>query len=239
MQVQPPVPDPIASQGFSYVFGDEFGTFDPTVWSRSIWYEPAAPGADLYVEDGSLRLLSRRANGYRTRDVTTRLSARKARSFRHGYFEARMRWTSGRGAWPSFWLFSTSSANQRECPPLIAELDIFEGDGALPAGHYGTLHRNTSSRCGVPDSVNSNYSTNDVGFDLSRDWHVYAALWTETEVRWFVDGRELKRWGTFDSTDQDMFLILRMDAWDGQWAVDSTTPNTLSLDVDWVRVWQQ
>lgn len=242
IQVLPNEPNPIAGQGFDYVFGDEFTIFDPGVWSRSIWYEPAAPRTDVYVKDGVLHLRSRRVDGYPMRQTTTRLSASKTRSFRRGYFEARMRWTSGKGAWPAFWLFSTNWANTAHCPPLVSELDIFEGLGTVPTKHLGTLHRNTShpGPCSeIPDTINSNAATGDSGVDLTADFHVYAALWSRTEVIWFLDGRELKRWPLYDSTDQDMFLLFQINAWEGAWGVDSTTPAELYTDVDWVRVWQQ
>jgi len=224
-------------KGYRYVFGDEFGTFDPTVWSRSIWYEPAAPRTDIYVRDGVLRLVSRRAAGYPPRLATTRVSARRTRSFQRGYVEARMRWTSGIGAFPAFWLFSTNWANTGRCPPLVAELDIFEGDGAVPTAHLGTLHRNTTGPCGIADSINANALTNDVDLGQSLDWHVYSALWTQDEVIWYLDGRLLKRWPAFDSTDQDMFLLFQIAAHAVR--VDATTPDTLHADVDWIRVWQQ
>ena len=98
--------------------------------------------------------------GYPDITVTTL----KSRSFRHRYFEARMRWTKGLGAWPTFWLVSTRHAKNPAFPSLNpycanhglsevrcwnSELDVFEGQGAEPHTFYGTLHRNTNDYYGA------------------------------------------------------------------------------------------
>ncbi len=56
-----------------------------------------------------------------------------------------MRWTKGVGAWPAFWLSGYAHSQGHDCPPLNAELDIFEGQGNEPNVFYGTLHKNTNS----------------------------------------------------------------------------------------------
>jgi hypothetical protein len=227
------VPGPIARRGYHIVFRDDFDRFRPRVWTRSIWYEsPAAPG-DIFTYKGVLHLVSRRARGYSNISVTTL----KSRSFRRGYFETRMRWTRGNGAWPAFWLFATKHARGIDCPPLTSELDVFEGQGSEPHVYYGTVHRNTNGLCGVPDSQNAN-NWHPVTPNLSRAFHVYSALWTQKWIRWYLDGREVTRSPVYDSTDQPMFIIL--DMWTGGWTrpVDPTTPSTLQLEVDYVRVWR-
>jgi hypothetical protein len=43
----------------------------------------------------------------------------------------------------------------------------------------------------------------------------------------------------YDSTNQQMFLLLQM--WTGGWTsgTDSTTPDELHTEVDWVRAWAE
>jgi hypothetical protein len=235
-------PGPIAGQGYTKVFADEFDALDRSVWDDHIWYSsPPAPNAQ-YVQEGVLHLVSRRSQGFP--DVTTTTLA--SRAFRHGYFEARIRWTKGNGSWPAVWLFSKTHATNAlwptpACPEptcLSAELDVFEGQGQEPTVFYGTLHRNSCGCYGAPNQQNSN-NWQSAGVDLTADFHVVSALWTASEVRWYLDGRYLMTTPTYDSTDQEMFLLLQM--WTGGWTgdVDATTPDELHTEVDWVRVWQR
>jgi hypothetical protein len=239
---RPALPEPaaIAGQGYTRVFNDDFDRLDQCAsgcrWSRRLWYEKPPPARSQYVRNSVLHLVSRRSQGYPNISITT-LSDKGAagRSFRGGYFEARMRWTRGNGAWPAFWLLSRANPlgrNGREA--LAAELDIFEGYAWAPTTFHGVLHRNTGGGFGVPDESRA------IGApvaDLTAGFHTYAALWTPTEVVWYLDSVGLGRAPVFDSTEQDMFLIL--DMWiDRNAPVDATTPTELHLEVDYVRVWQ-
>lgn len=224
-------PRPIAGQGYHRVFADEFDTFSAQRWSRSIWYEdPAAPG-EIYTRDGVLHLVSRRASNYPNVSVTTL----RRRHFRRGYFEARLRWTRGNGSWPAFWLFSVARASGNVPSP---EIDVFEGQGSEPRVFYGTVHRNSSDCCGMPNRQNGN-NWQPQGIDLTVGFHTYSALWESTSVTWYLDGRKLMEAPVYDTTDKDMFLIL--DMWTGGWTrdTDGTTPAELHTEVDWVRVWQK
>jgi len=240
-------PAPIAGRGYHVVFRDRFDGFRQRVWTRSMWYEPRAAVGDIFTRRGVLHLVSRRSRGYPNVSVTTL----KSRSFRRGYFEARMRWTRGNGAWPAFWLLSYRHATNPAWPSVnpycsrnglpnalcwAAEVDVFEGQGSEPHVFYGTVHRN-SCCYGVPDSQNAN-NWRRVQPDLTARFHVYSALWTRKWIHWYLDGREVLRSPVYHSTDQRMFMILYM--WTGGWTrpVDSTTPSTLHLEVDWVRVWR-
>lgn len=233
-------PPPIAGLGYTRVFDDTFDRLAQCAsrcrWSRKIWYKGLPPARSHFVKKSVLHLVSRRRQGYPELAITTLSDdGSKGRSFRGGYFEARLRWTGGTMAWPGFWLLSRANPLGRNGPEhLIAELDIFEGYGWAPAMFTGTLHRNTSSWYGVPDETRAVVRT--VG-DLTARFHTYAALWTSTSIVWYLDGRELARAPVFDSTDQDMFLIL--DLWiDRKFPIDATTPDELELEVDRISVWQ-
>ena len=233
-------PRPVAGRGYRLVYDEEFP--DLSGWTRRIWYDdPPAAGA-VSVENGNLILRARRADGWKNVTATTLGS----RSFRRGYFEARVRWTKGNGSWPAFWLMSTTHAKNENFPQpacaaptcLSAEMDVFEGQGVEPTVFYGTLHRNSCGCYGAHDDQNEN-NYHPTGIDLSSGWHVYSALWTATEITWYLDGRRLMKWPVYDSTNQPMFILFSM--WLGGWTVgvDATTPAELDMKVDWVRVWQK
>jgi beta-glucanase (GH16 family) len=246
-----PEPAPVAGRGYHEAFRDDFDALGSTVWGEGIWYAPGAPANSIFVQDGALNLVSRRSQGYKDITVTTEAGSSPL-TFRRGYFEARMKWTKGKGAWPAFWLSSYRHATNPVWPSINpycqdnglpaalcwnSELDVFEGQGAEPNVFYGTLHRNTNSLYGVPDSTNDP-AWKTVGAELTNGFHTYGALWTATEVRWYLDGVEMLRTPAFDSTDQPMFLIF--DMWIG-WAdnPDASTPDELKTQVDYVTVWQK
>ena len=243
----PPEPRALVGLGYQPVYDEQFP--DLSGWTRRIWYEePPAAGA-VSVQQGNLLLKARKADGWKNVTATTM----GRRSFLHGYFEARMRWTKGAGAWPAFWLFSYRHATNPSWPSInpycaqnslpaaqcySAELDTFEGQGREPTIFYGTIHRNSSQDYGQGDQQNSN-NWHDVGVDLTAAFHRYGMLWTATQIKWYLDDQLVGTAPVYDSTNQPMFLILYM--WIGGWTggVDATTPDELVTEVDWVRVWQK
>jgi beta-glucanase (GH16 family) len=271
-------PGPIAGLGYHEVFRDDFTTFDRTVWDDHIWYDEV-PHADwdnfqTVDADGILHLRTSKsymythtvcdettspptcvdaAGNYPANTITTQTSRR---TFKYGYFEARMKWTGGEGGWPGFWLYSYRHATNPLYPelnPLCAqlgepnshcvggELDMFEGQGAEPHVYYGTVHSNTAGAYTsiVADDQNSNNSET-VAPDLTADFHTYGMKWTNGTVSWYLDNQFLMSSDAYyDSLNQPMFLLLQM--WYGGWAHDDTkpSPDTLETQVDWVRVWQK
>lgn len=245
----PAVPAPIAGQGYSKVFEDEFTAFVSSRWDNNIWFHGEPSGGAITVANGILTITARRSESYARREVITQPTI----AFKQGYFEARMRWTKGRTAWPGFWLYSRAhSVNHGPpngnwpnplCPNpncLSAELDVFEGQGHEPHVFYATLHRNSCQCYGVPNTQSSPSWFPQSGVDLTTAFHTYSALWTATEVKWFLDGRLIHTHPVYDSFNQDMRIILQMWSKAG-WAPppDASTPAELRTEVDWVRVWQK
>jgi beta-glucanase (GH16 family) len=248
----PSEPGPISGQGYNKVWADEFDALSGSAWGQGIWYDPGAPPNSIFVQGGLLNLVSRRSDGYPNITLSTEGGGNPA-TFRQGYFEARMKWTKGNGAWPAFWLLSYRHATNPSWPSVnpicsqlgepvshcyAAELDVFEGQGREPNVFYGTIHRNSCGCYGVSNQQNSNNWTN-TGIDLTAGFHTYGMLWTPTQVSWYLDGQLLNTASVYDSTDQPMFLLLQM--WIGGWTggTDSSTPDALTTQVDWVRVWQK
>jgi beta-glucanase (GH16 family) len=253
-------PSPIAGLGYHQVFRDDFNTLDPSIWDNHIWYDeeanPAWTGFQEVDSSGILHLRTSRdfigstGKPYPMNTLTTQTSGL---TFDQGYFEARMKWTGGNGAWPAFWLFSYRHATNDAWPdvnPLCAlnglapelcasaELDAFEGQGSEPQSFYGTIHSNSCDCYGLPDLQNGNNLV-DAGLDLTQGFHTYGMLWTAKQITWYLDGKALMSALVYDTTDQPMFLLLQM--WTGGWTQDpdATTPDTLETQVDYVQVWQK
>ena len=242
-------PKPVAGQRYALRFSDCFDTLSRSVWCSHQWWEASPPVGTQYVEDGVLHLVRRRSDGYPNITVSSEPCGQaKSRSFRRGYFEARMRWTGVPGSGPAFWLFSTAHATnprwpQPRCPEptcLSAEIDVFEGYGNHLDVFTGTIHRNSCDCYGEPSRSNSNNWQPQPGMDLSG-WHVYAARWTGTAVTWYVDGRRIMSAPVYDSTDQPMHLLFYnwRTPWEDGNETSAATPDELHTEVDWVRVWRR
>lgn len=261
-----PAPGPVAGQGYSLRFSDCFGTLSRSVWCWNQWWEPRPPLGTQYVEDGILHLVRRRSDRYPNVTVSTEPCGQTdPQSFKYGYMEARMRYDTVRGNGPAFWLLSTRHATNpdfenpepydpnpycqqnglpvAEC--LASELDVFEGFGNIQYGgnrtddfFSGTLHRNSSGLYGEPNQ--SHFVQRGTGLDLSL-WHVYAALWTDSSVSYYIDGQLQGSVNTFGSTRQPMHLLLYNwnTDWEDENMPNAATPDRLDVSVDWVRVWQQ
>jgi len=261
-----PVPGPVEGKGYVLRFSDCFGTLSRSVWCSNQWWEPKPLIGTQYVANGVLHLVRRRSDGYPDVTVSSEPCGQaNPKSFQYGYMEARMRYDTVRGNGPAFWLLSTRHQQHATSPGwnptnpnpfcvqhglpraecFASELDIFEGFGNIQYGgsrtddfFSGALHRNTSGYYGQGDTVRG--VLDGTGLDLSQ-WHVYAALWTDSTVSYYVDGQLQGSVNTFDSTRQPMHLLLYNwnTPWEDENMPNASTPDRLNVSVDWVRVWQQ
>jgi beta-glucanase (GH16 family) len=239
-------PAAIAGQGYRQVFGDEFNSLDRTVWDDHIWYDDKPdPTWTTFqtVHDGELDLTSSRNYFWGTCStcnwpINTVTTLSSGKTFQYGYFEARMKWTGAKGSWPAFWLYSYQhSIDSDQCAHQAGEIDVMEGQGVEPNVFYGTVHSNTNG-CSPSDQQNGN-NWQQVGTNLTTGFHTYGALWTPTSVTWYLDDKKIMSAPTYATDNQPMYLLLQM--WIGGWSPDpdSTAPNYLHTEVDWVHVWQK
>jgi beta-glucanase (GH16 family) len=76
-------------------------------------------------------------------------------------------------------------------------------------------------------------------------WHTYRLTWTATQYIWAVDGAVVKTFthgsgGREVNSTRPMQLIINLDVgggWSG--ATDGSTPFPSSIDVDYIRVYQE
>ena len=244
-------PEPVEGLGYQLRFSDCFNTFSRSVWCSNQWWEPTPPMGTQYAEDGVLHLVRRSSDGYPNVTVSSEPCGQASpKSFRQGYFEAKLRWTGVPGSGPAFWLLSTAHATNPNWPQpactlptcLSAEIDVFEGYGNHLDVFTGSIHRNSCNCYGQSDRMNTNnWQPQPSGTDLSAGYHIYAALWTPTTVSWYLDGVLQMSATPYDSFNQQMHLLLYN--WRGDWEAGNTprpsSPEEFYTKVDWVRVWQR
>lgn len=213
-------------------------------WFEGVWFhQKHAPLRNISAKGSILSLKWEKGQYAPDTSITTAShDMRQVKAWRYGYFEARMRWNAVRGAWPAFWLIPVQSAtdqNVYEGMRESGELDVFEGQGDHPHTFYGTIHNWVN--------YHDDHASKDNVFPLPSDtdfskFHVYGLLWVPGKVTWYFDDRPLHSESTpavFDK--QDFFLVLTMQEgvdWKFGDLSGVTTPS-MSLDVDWVRVWQK
>jgi len=236
-------PTPIAGQGYHQAFRDDFNTLDRATWDDHIWYDdlpnPAWAGFQQVDANGIFHLRTSRQFTYQggSYPINTATTLSSGKSFKYGYFEARMQWSAGHGSWPAFWLLSTGWAKTGSCATSAGEIDVMEGQGSEPNVFYGTVHQDSADACEGHKQNGNNWQP--LGFDLTTGFHTYGALWTPTSVTWYVDGRQTHSAPTYPDDNQAMFLLLQ--EWVGGWTfdADSTTPSVIENQVDYVSVWQK
>ena len=244
-----PEPPPQAHE-YKLVFADEFDTFDLSrdgrgthEWYEGIWFNHQhASGKNISATNSMLGLKWEREQGAVDTSITT-LSPQKRNfaAWRYGYFEARIAWDVVKGAWPAFWLIPVEDATGQDIyngTKESGEIDIFEGQGDHPHVFYGTIHDWVNLR----DHASRNNAFALPGnVDLSQ-FHTYGLLWTPGKVTWYLDNQPLHSESTpaiFDR--QDFFLVLSMQEGEDWKAgnMSGVTAASMTLNVDWVRVWQR
>jgi len=241
----------LEAQGYKLVFADDFDTLNlgsgdskAHTWYRGVWFSPKEPEpANISAGGSVLSLTWTGAQGQTDTSIST-LShdKRQFKAWRYGYFEARMRWEPVKGAWPAFWLIPVQDATEQDIyngTRRSGEIDIFEGQGDQPHIFYGTIHEWLNSHTDHASRNNAFQLPHDA--DVSQ-FHIYGVLWTPGKVTWYYDNRPLHSEQTpaiFDQ--QDFFMVLTMQEgvnWKGGDLSGVTAPR-MTLNVDWVRVWQK
>lgn len=237
-------------KGYTLVFDDEFLMLDLSPngsgmhsWYEGVWFnQKHAPLSNIHVDSSVLHLdWTRDQDSHDTSIITFSKDKQTSMAWRYGYFEARMRWTPVQGAWPAFWLIPVQDAQGSNVYGGVkesGEIDIFEGQGNHSHTFYGTIHDWVNHR----DSASRNNSFSLPDTVKFSNFHVYSLMWTPGKVTWYFDNVALHSEATphiFDS--QDFFMVVGMQ--EGvNWKfgdLSEVSVSKLTLDVDWVRVWQK
>jgi beta-glucanase (GH16 family) len=150
------------------------------------------------------------------------INARGRFAQQYGYFEARMRWTLGKGIWPAFWLLPADG----KWPP---EIDVIEALGHQPSVIYSSLHPR-----GNPNGITKTVSITGTG----ADFHTYGVMWLPDRTDFYVDGQKSATLAATPDMARPMYPVVNL-AIGGYWPKDpdQTTPLPAKLDVKFVRAW--
>ena len=205
-------------------FSDDF---DGNSLNEEIWQcENAAPAhilssrlaENVTVKDGvmSLKTTKGRTEEYPEREWTTANVWVKPEYFKQygGYWQASIKINAAKGINNAFWMIGNGS-----------EIDIAE------AHYVNSVHTNYHFE-GIQHSENY-YSP----FDLSEDFHIYALEWTENELIYYFDGKEISRKLNVDA-HIPLYPIFSTAVinWAGE---ISDTADGCSMDIDWIRIYDK
>jgi len=142
----------------------------------------------------------------------------------YGYVEMRAKLPKGQGLWPALWLLNVSDYGS------TPEIDIMEFLGNEPDTIYNVYH---SKYVSTP-------SFEAKGPDYTSDFHTFGMKWTEGQIIWYVDGKEVNRYESGYVANESMYLIVNL-ALGGSWGgnVDGSTPFPARYQIDYVRAYQR
>ena len=165
--------------------------------------------------------------------VTPNLGAGQTptKSYKYGYFAARMKMHSARGQHAGFWLQTTKSAGAARTHG--SEVDIVEyfGDKHPEGGVASYIYPPGKKIGGMIPSVTQ------YGRDWSKRYHVFSLQWTPSVYIFRIDGKETLRI-TKNVSQVPEFMILSnlVSDWELPLGSESKLPQT--AQVDWVRHWK-
>ncbi|GAA3829124.1 glycoside hydrolase family 16 protein [Nocardioides panacisoli] len=201
----------------------------------------------ISVTDGSATLRARHLatpitckspyGDFVTDRVSSTITTKGLFSQAYGRFSFRAQFSTARvpGAHSAVWLYPDRQTYGRW--PLSGEVDVAEWFSALPAGVFSSLHY-------VDGRTNVHTGRAHV-VDVSR-WHVYTVEWTPPIMRFYLDGTMVYQhtWRPSDPLrspqpfDQPFNVVLTQ-GWGQLWnAPVATTPQTVEMKIDYVRVWK-
>jgi beta-glucanase (GH16 family) len=209
--------------GWTLVAHDEFDgdALDEHLWSPYRGRTTADVGRhdpdNITVSDGTLKLTSHS-------DTSAGLAWDEGQTY--GRWEVRARSQAGAGYGPVVLLWPDA-----EDWPEGGEIDIVELPKPERAKAHFTVHW----------GEDNHQDGKSVEGDFTQ-WHTFAVEWTPQHVAGFVDGEEVYRTTERDAIPpRSMHLAMQQDIgpYGDGWipAPDGSTPQTCTLEVDWVRIY--
>lgn len=235
-------PNLVWSEEFNYT-----GLPDPTKWNFETggggwgnnelqYYTDSENNA--YVDNGVLTITAREEQ-VGGRDYTSaRITTQGKFDVKYGRIEARIKLPYGQGIWPAFWMLGANFSQVGW--PMCGEIDIMEMVGGPNRDNtcHSTIHWDNN---GQHAEYGQSY-TLPTGI-FADNFHVFGITWNAQQIRGYVDDVE---YFVADITpaglsefQNNFFLILNV-AVGGNWpgSPDETTEFPQTMQVDWIRVYQ-
>ena len=235
----------LGGRAWTLDWSDEFGTLSIEDWgsdSGARWFASTPWGGDFgdarfvdeaaSVADGSLVIeanTSREPGTWTSSLLSLRHPSGRGRTWRGGYFEARMDLPEGPGTWPAFWLGLTKGLDGHG-----AEIDVIEHYGHAPDEYHAVAH---TWRPGHEDDHPWSRETivHAPGI-AARGWLTVGVEVTPAELVYYLDRREVWRVARPAEWDGLEFYPIVNLALGSGWPIHAT-PDPSVLLVDYVRVY--
>ncbi len=246
------VPAQLYSQEFLR-WSDEFNgnTLDTNYWEYQIgdgcpslcgWgnaeqqsYQKSA----IVVENGLLKVKAKKEKIGNSTYSSGRIRSINKFDFASGRIEVRARTPIGRGYWPAVWFLPTE--NYYGGWPLSGEIDLLEGKGQEPNNTYGTIHYGAYT----PNNKYTGATYTLPSGSFTSEFHTYGMVWKSDTIQWFVDNVLYSTktranlpefWWPYDRNFHFLINLAVGGYFLGN--PDASTPDTATLQVDYVRVYQ-
>ena len=173
--------------------------------------------------------------------ITGGIKSNNRFGFTYGYVEGRIKSNPWTGNFPAFWMMpEDQSAGWPDC----GEIDIWETIDSQERSWH-TVHSNWTYDLGNTNNPKSSFNV-----ATSHDrYHTYGLEWNETNLIWYVDGKEVGRYTKSTNQsyldqgqwpfDKHFHLILNQSVGNNAWAADADVTHTYETRFDWVRVYQK
>ena len=244
-----PAPEMVVPDGYALEWNDEFDV-DGKPNSAEWWYETGGGGWGnneeqvyvagsqggenlAFVSEGSLKIQARKIGNT---VYSIRMNTNK--SWKYGWFEARLKVSDVPGAWPAFWMMPKNFKTW----PGDGEIDIME----YAISTQGKNKSSSSIHCNAFNWPAGTQKTHVQSVaNAATEYHVYALEWTSSEMKFYIDGQlhlTFKNDGQgYDHWpfDNPFYLKLNM-AWGGN--MGGKTDQTglpATYEVDYVRVFKK
>jgi uncharacterized protein (TIGR03437 family) len=200
----------LGASGWQLVWSDEFngaaGTPpDPAKWNYDLgaggWgngeIETYTNSPNNVFQDGSGNLVIRAIKDTQGNYTSARLQTGSPGasthtadlSWKYGLIEARIKLPFGKGVWPAFWMLGENYGSVNW--PTCGEVDIMENFGTYANNssvNNGSIHGPASSSASPAEASAGGSVTLPFGETVYDDYHVYAVVWSEDSIEFFVDG---------------------------------------------------
>lgn len=181
---------------------------------------------------------------------SARINTAGKHAFLYGRVEARLKMEPGAGFWPAFWMLG---ADEKQVGwPKCGEQDIMEWVQKYgPSTTSSTVHGPGYSGAQGPSRTYTFPKVNGVEGRIDDGaFHTYGMTWTENRMEFYRDDPAKPYFTVTPATlpagakwvyDRPFFVILNFAVGEAGFAgsVDASTPQTGTMLVDYVRVYQR